>query len=621
MKRLLFLFTFLSVIIVFSNSANAAPSVVTSGLKTYWHYKTGFYNTTWRNFAPDTIPNFNGSINGASLVGDGIFFSGSNQNVLFPSLNIYDSSFSVDFWFHYPSTSIGYITIAGSSTSSRIQLYVNNKNFLYRLGAEDTLFTNNNEYVSDVYQHGTFVYDKTTNAEKIYVNGVLKFSRTSASIHSWNQPFATGMGYNLGDDAHKLSTLRFYDRALSESEIQQNFLLGAHDIGMSIPSRTIPDTFNFRSPTQSNTTISLRWDRSGEADDYIIKRDGVQIAQTTSDSFSDTSLTRNTEYTYELVAKNSLGHESLPIILKVKTLDLNLVEIIEDFEDTDYQFTLNGNWIRSSLYSSSGVYSYKSGAITHNQSSKLQIPFTIPAGATNAKVSFSYKVDSENGYDKLSVKHNGSTILSNISGNTSNIYEQSVSEGSHMLEFTYSKDGSASVGLDASFIDDFSVVYEEPIVTRDWNLLSPSSSIDFGTVVIDGSVQRIQSDLGAMPVEHIGTNTDGWNITASATPFTQIGGSGLSLPINSLKLKGIQQIVQTAGSSDLPVVNGSDWVIDSSPIEIMTAATNTGEGGFDVIFPSGALELTLDTSSVLVDPQENPTRYRSTLTWSMSVGP
>lgn len=156
--------------------------------------------------------------------------------------------------------------------------------------------------------------------------------------------------------------------------------------------------------------------------------------------------------------------------------------------------------------------------------------------------------------------------------------------------------------------------------TRAWNLAAPNSTVDLGSLTVNHQIQTVTANIGTLPIEHIGANIDGWKVSVSATPFNQVNGS-LQLPSNTLKLKGIQSITQTSGTSALPVSAGSPWTIDQGSVEILNAPAGAGEGEFDITFVPDALELSVDTSDIVVDPLNNPTIYQSTITWSMSVGP
>ncbi|NTW25168.1 MAG: Gingipain R, partial [Lentimicrobium sp.] len=130
--------------------------------------------------------------------------------------------------------------------------------------------------------------------------------------------------------------------------------------------------------------------------------------------------------------------------------------IVEDFETGDF---LAYDWVNTSAIPwtisttavNGGVYSAKSGAIGHNASTTLQITMDV---AANDNISFAYKVSTESGYDYLKFYIDG-TEKGSWSGdvNWSNV-SYPVTTGSHTFKWTYSKDGSATSGLDAVFVDD-----------------------------------------------------------------------------------------------------------------------------------------------------------------------
>jgi len=130
--------------------------------------------------------------------------------------------------------------------------------------------------------------------------------------------------------------------------------------------------------------------------------------------------------------------------------------IVEDFETGDF---LAYDWVNTSAIPwtisttavNGGVYSAKSGAIGHSASTTLQITMDV---AANDNISFAYKVSTESGYDFLKFYIDG-TEKGSWSGdvNWSNA-SYPVTTGSHTFKWTYSKDGSATGGLDAVFVDD-----------------------------------------------------------------------------------------------------------------------------------------------------------------------
>jgi hypothetical protein len=57
----------------------------------------------------------------------------------------------------------------------------------------------------------------------------------------------------------------------------------------------------------SSTQISLTWTATPDATSYLVRRDGTQIATTTSNSLTSSGLTPSTTYSYTVVAVNSSG--------------------------------------------------------------------------------------------------------------------------------------------------------------------------------------------------------------------------------------------------------------------------------------------------------------------------
>lgn len=66
---------------------------------------------------------------------------------------------------------------------------------------------------------------------------------------------------------------------------------------------------------------------------------------------------------------------------------------------------------------------------------------------------FKYKVSSETGYDKLTIKFDNTTVANAISGAGSELtYSITLSPGTHTITATYTKDGSANSNNDCGYI-------------------------------------------------------------------------------------------------------------------------------------------------------------------------
>lgn len=97
-----------------------------------------------------------------------------------------------------------------------------------------------------------------------------------------------------------------------------------------------------------------------------------------------------------------------------------------------------------------GQYAARSGVITDNQSSSLILTDTF----TNGTGSFDFKVSSEPNFDILSF-YVDTNLVAQWSGEIGWAnYSFPVANGTHTLEWTYAKDLTISLGMDAAFLDD-----------------------------------------------------------------------------------------------------------------------------------------------------------------------
>lgn len=146
-----------------------------------------------------------------------------------------------------------------------------------------------------------------------------------------------------------------------------------------------------------------------------------------------------------------------------KWLSLPVGLIVEDWETGDFsqfEWTTNGNlpWIIDNTIYYEGSNSSKSGNITDDQTSVMQLEINVTAPDTLSfykKVSCEYSPysGSDYWYDYLKFEIDG-----NIMGQWDGIIDWSyesyyITAGTHTLTWTYSKDGSVSDGDDAAWVD------------------------------------------------------------------------------------------------------------------------------------------------------------------------
>ncbi|MCK9424079.1 MAG: C25 family cysteine peptidase [Bacteroidales bacterium] len=139
----------------------------------------------------------------------------------------------------------------------------------------------------------------------------------------------------------------------------------------------------------------------------------------------------------------------------VKTFVAKVGLVLEDFESggfTQFAWTQGGNqpWSVTNVDPYEGIYSAKSGTITHSQKSDLSLQMNV----TNPdSISFYYKTSSESGYDYLKFFLDG-TSIGEWSGETPwTKASYPVTAGNHTFKWEYMKDGSVSNGSDCAWID------------------------------------------------------------------------------------------------------------------------------------------------------------------------
>jgi len=128
-----------------------------------------------------------------------------------------------------------------------------------------------------------------------------------------------------------------------------------------------------------------------------------------------------------------------------------------DFENGSFpsEFTSSGNasWFVTSTTAANGTtYSIKSGSVSDNQSSCFE--FTETASSS---ISFYYNVSSESNWDYLRFYEDGTQVAAWSGSVGWTQYNHSTTSGSHTFKWCYTKDGSASTGSDAAWIDEIEI--------------------------------------------------------------------------------------------------------------------------------------------------------------------
>jgi len=186
-------------------------------------------------------------------------------------------------------------------------------------------------------------------------------------------------------------------------------------LGTPLPAATTDITGHYDISNVLENTYSVRVSKSG----YAGVNQSINVNQ------------GNTVFNFQLMVSTAISFENgiLP---------------------TGWTTSGNKNWTVVSTAAYDGQYSVKSGAISGNQSTTLQVTVNCTAASD---VSFYKKVSSESGYDKLYFYIDG-VEKSSWSGEVDWSMESfPVTVGSHIFKWTYKKDGSTNSGSDCAWLD------------------------------------------------------------------------------------------------------------------------------------------------------------------------
>lgn len=254
-----------------------------------------------------------------------------------------------------------------------------------------------------------------------------------------------------------------------------------------------------------------------------------------------------------------------------ETGDLSSFEWIND---------LNYPWIVVTENPYEGTYCLKSGTISHNQQSVLQIQLTVLA---DGEISFAKKVSSENYYDFLEFLVDG-VVVANWSGEEPwSLYSRNITAGEHTFTWRYRKDGSISSGSDAAWIDNitFPAIDNLPPLlwceTTNINKTMQPNEIDIDNLTIENQGGGlINFNIEIIPIDYGKKNIAGSFITANIDTFYP--GETMNVMFSatciSPDLEWIKRIVIDF-PDEITVNSSSNFV---GPSGILYSNNNTGSG-------------------------------------------
>jgi PKD repeat protein len=241
-------------------------------------------------------------------------------------------------------------------------------------------------------------------------------------------------------------TLTAYNSAGSDAELKTDYITvnsapqpPVAAFIASTTSVTVGGSVNFTDQSTNNPT-SWSWTFEG----------GTPSGSTSQNP----TIQYNTEGTFDvsLTAANSSGSDNETKIDYITVTPAPADEIAEAVDYGSLTFTNSGN---ADWYKVTDVYYYggdsaRSGTITHNQSTTIETSVTV--GSTQA-VKFYWKVSSEANYDYLRFYIDG-VEKTRIAGTVDwTQVSYNITAGTHILKWSYTKDGSVSTGSDCGWLD------------------------------------------------------------------------------------------------------------------------------------------------------------------------
>ncbi|WP_214481121.1 fibronectin type III domain-containing protein [Bacillus sp. SM2101] len=173
---------------------------------------------------------------------------------------------------------------------------------------------------------------------------------------------------------------------------------------------------NLKFTHKSETTVDLLWSAATDniaVESYDIYQNGVLISSTTTTTFHVSGLAENTTYTFEVVAKDAAGNESIASNLLIVTTNAAqyIIEILDQNNEVTLRFTPKGS--QSSfvdlhydvedgtqqnvrMNADGGTWEYTIGGLSAGDTIDFSFTYTL-AGQANDSPEYSYTVGSSGG--------------------------------------------------------------------------------------------------------------------------------------------------------------------------------------------------------------------------------
>ena len=262
------------------------PNIVTDSLIAYWNTKQGVTGNRWENIAPATIGTLNGSILGATVQGDGMYFDGVDDKIYFSSHLLTTPDYTFEFWMKPDNGTYSsqYILSNGATNSS----------FVYRVSTGTFQYNFANLTSSSIntlkLSHVVMIFTTDENNDKYvetYIDGIsYGVSRVFYNLtRDSNLDFTTwSIGGHPTSNSNMfkgfLNSIKIYNKPLTQSEIAQNLSAGV-SIGLSNTPPSSPPLVKSINPSKrkisgindsSQSIITIQFDK--DVTEYVARLNG-----------------------------------------------------------------------------------------------------------------------------------------------------------------------------------------------------------------------------------------------------------------------------------------------------------------------------------------------------------
>jgi len=210
------------------------PSIVTNGLvlnldaanrKSYPGSGTTWTDLSGNNSSGSLVnsPTFN-SLNGGSIV-----FNGTNQYVLTPN-SILNNSYTIQSWIYMNGNRFTILSNYNDDSNLKNNQFGTDgsRNIYFQISLNNnTYFYTTSTTTLNIGQWYNLCFTRTGTTAEIYVNGakipVTVVGSSALDLQTYASNFTIGVNRALNYTSGNISSLSIYNRALSASEVQQNY--------------------------------------------------------------------------------------------------------------------------------------------------------------------------------------------------------------------------------------------------------------------------------------------------------------------------------------------------------------------------------------------------------------